>query len=532
MADRTGAPDKLDQGDLQSDTREIEISFKPYIDAVWESRRLIRTAILALTALFALFIIGAWFWAPSESVSTVRFRLQFDGAAQGKYPNDTEFSPSEILAVPIVTEVYNANDLQRFGPLPAFKDAMFIQHSNPQLALLAYEYQARLSDSRLSPMDRARIEEEFRTRSETLVDPSFALSMRRSERFSQMPSTLAQKVLTDTLNTWATHAEARKGVLRYQVPILSKNILTAESLAQGDFLVVADRLRAEANRVLNTADQVADMPGAMTVRTANTSASLAEIRARLDDAIRFEIVPLIGVIRGEGLASDPRQFAQYASNMVFQLRLDKQVSSARAQALQQSLRNYVALNVPRMLEAPPAASGAAPSTESQGVIPQVSDSFVDRIQQMSVVTQKGEMEYRRRITDQIISETRQVAVFDRELLYYEELTQRLTPPMVPSPERAAAIRRQITSAFDVVSRATSDLHDLYQEVSTQNLNPTARLYVLTGPFTRHVEHSVALRRFLLIYGFSLVMAIVLIPLVMLLRAAVRRRARTTATVKA
>lgn len=520
MADRNATSDRSER-ELEAEAREVEISFKPYIDALWESRRIAFAAVLVLTGVFALSTVALWFWAPAESVSTVRFRLLFDGAAQGRYPNGNDFSPAEILAAPVLTEVYNANDLERFGSLPAFKDGLFIQNANPQLELLAYEYQARLTDPRLSPSERANIEQEFRTRSETLIDPTFALSIRRSERFVALPPTLAQKVLHDILTTWAQHAEARKGVLRYEVQILSRNILTADTLPQSDFLVAADRLRAEANRVMQSAEEVAEMPGALTVRTAKSNVSLAEIRARLDDTVRFGIIPLIDVIRAEGLASDPRQFASYASNMVFQLRLDKQLSSARARALEDSLRSYVALNAPRTLEAAPGMGGT--QAEGPRVVPQVSDSFVDRIQEMSAVTQKGEMEYRRRLTDQIIDETRQVAVFDRELLYYEELSQNQRSPAQPSPERAAEVRRQILAAFEAVSGATTDLHDLYLELSAQNLNPAARLFAQTGPFTQHTEYAVPFRRLLFLYVFAALVTLAGVPLFLLLRAAIRRR---------
>ena len=64
--------------------------------------------------------------------------------------------------------------------------------------------------------DRARIEEEFRSRAETIKDPSYSINLRRAERFTTLPPALAQKVLTDVLNTWAEQAQSRKGVLRYQ----------------------------------------------------------------------------------------------------------------------------------------------------------------------------------------------------------------------------------------------------------------------------------------------------------------------------
>ena len=79
---------------------------------------------------------------------------------------------SEIVASPVLTEVFRINDLQRFGKYEDFKDSMFVQQSNPDLDLLAFEYQALLADTKLSPVDRARIQDEFKKKRAAMMDPS------------------------------------------------------------------------------------------------------------------------------------------------------------------------------------------------------------------------------------------------------------------------------------------------------------------------------------------------------------------------
>ena len=61
--------------------------------------------------------------------------------------------------------------------------------------------------------------------------------MRRDDRVVTMPPSLVNKVLDDTLATWARQAAERKGALLYEIPVLSKNILTREGTEREDTLI-------------------------------------------------------------------------------------------------------------------------------------------------------------------------------------------------------------------------------------------------------------------------------------------------------
>src|SRR5258708_2629953 len=309
---------------MDKSARESEaeaISLRPYLDAIWLYRQAMGAVVVIGGTVFVRVAIGSLLLAPSERVASVHFRLMFTGAAQGKYPNDTPFSPMEIVATPVVTEVFKANDLERFSSYNDFKDALFVQQSSPEIDLLTYAYEARLADTKLSTVERANLETEYKGRRESLSDPTYTLSLRRSERLSKLPPDLAEKTLNNVLATWAQQADTRKGVLKYDVPILSSKVLSRETIQGLDYLVAADRLRAQAVRIVRTIDKLSEEPGAMTVRTPPDEISLPELRAKLEDVVRFEIEPLMGTIRTEGITKNPRVLSLYASNMVFQLQL-------------------------------------------------------------------------------------------------------------------------------------------------------------------------------------------------------------------
>jgi len=492
-----------------------DISLWPYLETIWRYRAVILASAGVAVIAFVVGMIALWAKSPTERLSSIQFRLLFEGAVVGKYPNDSPFSPAEIVGAPVVTAVFKSNDLQRYGTYEDFKEALFVQQSNPELDLLALEYQTKLADTKLDSVDRARFEDEFKKKREALADPSFSLSLRRSERFENLPRDLAQKVLTDTLAVWARNAALRKGALTYQVPMLSASILSRESLETDDYLVAADQLRAKAVRVIRTIEKLERLPGALNIRTSEDKVSLSEIRSSLEDTIRFDLEPLLGIIRSEGVTKNSRLLSLYATNMVFQLRLDKQETEARARAIQTSLRDYVSQITPQdssevrtgaeAVTARPSALGSTP------LIPQLSDSFLARLQQMAAVSQKDEMEYRRRLTDQVIEETRQVATFDKELQYYQDLAKALEgvgARSAGSAELVSLIKARGQKAFGAIEKAMIQLSDLHRELSAQNLDPAARLFVITGPFSQHTIQSLSTRSVVL--SFMLVMSLTLV----------------------
>jgi hypothetical protein len=518
-----GLDPRLDTGPNQDD----EISLRPYFDMIWRQRQIVLAATVGVGVLFILAAIALVILSPAERIASIPFRLLFEGAAENKYPNDTPFSPTEIVAAPVLTEVFQINDLQRFGKFDVFKDTVFVLQSNPQIDQLEYEFAARLSDSKLTPVDRARIEADFKSKRDALTDPSFTLTLRRSERFTVMPRDLAQKVLTDTLATWARQAELRKGVMRYNIAALSSKLLSRQMLEDSDYLVGADQLRAKAVRIINTVDELEKVPGANALRPEKEDISLPEIRATLEDVLRFELEPLLGIIRSEGVSKNARLVSLYASNMVFQLELDKQESDARARALQTSLREYSSQTGSRATENGRPNGGQPQSgLDTPGLMPQLTESFLDRLQSMSALTQKGELEYRRKLTDQTIKEATHAATLDKEVAYYKGLlksVEGIGNRPAGSPELVALIKTRSAKAFDVIEKATNQLSVLYQEISRHNLNPTVSLYAVTGPFTDRTQYSRPFSRLALLLLFVMLGTFVAMSAAVLVYSLVRRK---------
>ena len=505
------------------DVYDDEISLQRPLRTLWLYRQVISLAVAGVMACFVVAMLAAYVFQPVERLGTLEFRLLFEGASQGQYPNGALFSSAEITSTPVLTEVFETNDLERYGSYDDFNNSIFILHSNPELEILSYEYEAKLAASGLSPVDRASIEEEFQNRRQSLTDPRLSLTLREDASVARMPPSLVSKVLDDTLATWARQAAERKGALRYNIPVFSKNILRRDLIEAEDYLTGIDILRAQVRRIIANIDQIATLPGAAVIRLDGGSTSLAKIRVNLEDVLRFQIQPLVGMIRMTGLSRDPASLGRYIDDQFFQVSLQRGEAEKRVAAVQESLRAYMLQN--GAVAAPEAGSGSGeliPTAAAGGeaMMPQLGESFLDRLLEMS--TMNSDVGYRQRLTDRVINESVGVAALEREQAYYEDLSRSVADLGSPSTDAGreselTIIKARFQGAFDQVVTAVDEVNAIYDELSTQNLNPTTLLYTVTAPFTMRTQRALSLRTAVWYGALVFMLSLVLVPLGCLLR---------------
>ncbi len=486
-----------------NDEADDELSLKPLLQTLWSYRRVILIALVAVVVCYIAGTLVVYSVVPSERLATLQFQLTFEGADQDQYPNGTRFSSAEIVSTPVLTDVFKANDLQRYARFSDFKDSMFVLQANRDLELLSYEYQAKLSDSKLGPVDRARIEEEFRKKRESLKSGQYSLSIRRSEGMVKVPAVLLNKILNDTLSTWARQAAERKGAVRYDIPVLSKNVLKKDFLAAEDYIIAVDILRTKIERILKTLAQMEEIPGALAVRMEPEQIGLADLRANLEDQLRFKVEPLIDIIRISGLSRNPIRMDQYFEGRLFGAQLAQTETSQRIKALQEALRGYEQPGAP---EGPPAGEGRAPA-----VTPQLSESFIDRLVQLS--TQSVDVKYRQDLTKRIIEDGMVLAELSRQASYYESMRRSFaTARAGVNPGGESDVTRRTGQAFDDLARSMDQIQAIYELICRQNLNPDTVLYSLTSPFSVRTTSSLSIRTALLYLFVTLFAAMIVIPL--------------------
>ena len=299
------------------DMYEDEFQLRLLLRSIWGYRRVIVGVVASVMVVFATVAMMVFSSAPTDRIGTLGFRLLFDGASEGRYPNGLPFSRWEITATPVLAEVFDANRLDRFGSYAGFLNALFIVQENPGVVALAYEDEATIANLALTPLERARLEDELRARRQGLSNSSFTLNLTQGAGLDTLPPSLTAKVLADTLAVWATQAVGRKGALRYDIPVLSGNILRRNSIVGLDYLRGLDILRTQIIRFIANIGQIETLPGAALLRSGDDRVSLEEAKVELEDILRFQIQPLLGMLREIGLSKDSMASNFYISDQLF-----------------------------------------------------------------------------------------------------------------------------------------------------------------------------------------------------------------------
>jgi len=256
----------------------------------------------AIAVLYVIIAVALYVFSPAQRVTTQQFRLDFEGASEGSYPNGIKFSSSDITSTPILLKVFQENHLDRFTTFLNFSRAIFVLESNLDYQRLAADYQARLSDPKLSAIDRERILREWQAKAASINKNEYSLNWLRTRDSDGVPESVVKKVLLDTLTGWARYAATEQHVLKYRLTVFSPQIIQ-ESDSNGELIIAIQMLRSKVYKILQNIDALKEVPGAELVRSPD-GMSLEEIRLRLEEIVRFRLEPLTGRVSAMGLIAN------------------------------------------------------------------------------------------------------------------------------------------------------------------------------------------------------------------------------------
>ncbi len=474
------------------------ISLKPFLIALRTERRRILIAWGLLAVVFSIGAVTYYLSRPIERTSRIEFRLLFDGADRGQYPNGTSFAATDIIAASVLTPVYERNELERYISYDRLKSGLWVLESSRALELLNYEYQAKLADSKLQTVDRARIEAEFRQKLDALRVPQLSLQFFVTGRTQSPPTQVMEKVLNDILAEWAEQAAAQRGAVGYQVDVLTPNVILKDTLNQ-TLLIRYDTLRRHVERVLSQVDRLTELPGATTSRVGPDELSLIDLRTSLTDLRDFQLTPLIGSRLLYSLKPDEAALnVLYLEGRLVELRRFRNTYRERKAQLEAALQAFsaesLAPGVPKLTEGTQAGAPA-----------QMSDTFLDRL--IEIAGRSNAMDYRTELTNRIIDVGEEGLRIDQDIAFYEEALRMLN---AGRGSRGSAISEDdLTTVFDKIQTRVVEILDLtneaYATISAANLNPRSVLYQLTTPYSVQTLRTVT-PGYLLLTGVAVMFA--------------------------
>jgi hypothetical protein len=301
-----------------------------------------------------------------------------------------------------------------------------------------------------------------------------------SSRLASLPRPLLEKVLNDVLVEWARQVATQKGSLKYQLDLLTPNVILKDTLNTQTTLIRYDLLRRHVGRAMSQLAVVTALPGASTIRVGEGNFSLTDLRTNLADLLEFQLNPLIR--RRLIYALTPAEASLnvlYLEDRVLELRRIRETADTRPTQLQAALQTFTAESA--------SSQSASTSGEAAGagaISTQLSDTFLDRL--IDIAGQSGAMEYRQDLTNRIIAAGEEGLQVDQDIAFYQETLRLLREAMRGA--RPEALRPEdVTEAFDAIQARVIETLELtseaYERVSESTLNPRTTLYRIVGPFS-------------------------------------------------
>lgn len=494
-----------------SDRSEHPVSISHLIHTLRRYLPVILVGMAAVTIGYVIIATAAYLLTPAQHDTSVPFRLDFKGADRGEYPNGTKFSTTEIVSPPILLKVFNQNGLERYTTFADFSRSMVVLESNRALENLMRDYQARLSDPKLVTIDRERIQREYESKLASISKGQYALHYMRKTRGKDVPELLVRKTLNDVLNEWADFVANEQHVLEYRVAVLSPDVVAATQIDGTNPVINVDILRAKVQRVKHNIESLRTLPAADLIRTEKDAMSLSDISIRLDEIVRFRLEPLANRSVAAGLddrAETVRFLEAQLSYDQRQLEVQQGITEANRKALTLYLAGKSAPEGSLAGTAPPAGAPGAPTPET--VMPQLSDSFLDRLIQLTSST--TDAVYRQFLTDRYRDASLLVVPLQEAVEYHNGLLAFVRTGASGDKMTHETVEQQIRATRDEVRTLVVKMHEIYKALS-RNLNPSTELISRTGVPTTRVIRSISIKQ-LAMYG--LLTAFLALPILIFL----------------
>lgn len=534
MKDKSKKQQEVEQGERKPVQPEVawqeydedEISIGDLFSAIWKARGKIMICTLAAGLVILALILGVYFFQEKEYVAKQEFRLEFTGADQNQYPNGMKFSTADMLTTELIDKVYRQNDLKRYMEFPDFKAGLAVFQVNDRLRMLEYEYSQKFSEKNLTMDDRQRFEQEFLEKKKALMVPVYSLTLTQGRRAGSIPDDVTAKSLQDILKEWAVYAERVKGANKFQLELVSPNVLKKEDIEGEDYLVALDILRVLARRVSKDLEVLAKLPGATVVKVGERGISISDLRYRVQDLERFKLNPLLGLIRQTAVSKYPALTLGYLQNQIFELNLKTEQAAANVSIYENSMNQYITKTkgagfAPSQGEGSSGQSQSGMFSNVPAMIPQFGESFLDSLVQMA--QENSDAIFRQNITKEVIDAGLEKVELEFQSKFYEDMFSKISDQLksghvlIDSEKEylevaVKKIDKDQQDILDGLMQSIVDLNLIYGTLSRSSLNPEAVLYSLTSPTTISVEKSVSAKKLVMfaVLGMFLCVGVILL----------------------
>lgn len=444
-----------------------EIDLRDVILPMWNARvRIVVTGIL-FAALTYVYQIGGLVVDRSQ-IASVQIHFNFKGASESTYPNGTRFSPQELLAGSVLSEIYHKLEDKSFT-YKEFVDSITLKPNFDGSEDLEQIVNTLVSkDKSLTTKDFGLAVAEYTSILSRYAKTNVTLILDLEKINVDLDR--ADYILGQIPYVWANQALKDRGVLESSLPPIS-NLENPD--ISGDFLIQVNIL-SDTYSVIN--EQVVRMLSNSTSRTISdplTGQTLTDLRHRLSVEYKYRISILSELVVNEGIGFEDDNWQKvFREARLSKLERHKVGIEQLITVYENSLSEYSQQQGTK----PQSDSGSkSQNSEMSFYGTQYSDDIIDKLLQLG--SQMSDPAYRKQLMEEKIALSKELRDTEAQIEFYKLQDQR-------EDNSYSAIRDEVEAALNESYKALSAINNSLLNISeTTNralLDERGQLYDLVG----------------------------------------------------
>jgi hypothetical protein len=432
----------------------------------------------ALATLVVALVAGVYLvWLqPVRLMSVLEFRPRF---ADRAYPNGTPFALSDITNRTILDVVYDTNDLKDYCSRDKFASGFHADELSTRRELLDLDYRLRIEDE-FVPEQRQRLRDEWDSRVAALPF-NLRLVFVQSEACAGLPDFVLRKTMTEVLTLWGQDSDIRRGVLAMSIPVVTPTMVAAADDDSLHPLLRLDGLRSVILEVGAVLDAVLAMPTSATVQVEGSPATFLELRVALE-RLKWRVDSLMMRV---GAGSPREEVVRWAQDMAESTQRDLEGFRGREAAYKMALREFSGdIGTARAGGITGTGIGTlGESAQLSPITPQLDQSFVERLIQMSVFSHPLREQLAMRLTEAALASQSLLP----KALFYQSLAGAVlvSGSQMPAALLDADLKANMATATALIAR----LAVLRAEHNAVAYRPAASMFALESPVMTQVERE-------------------------------------------
>jgi hypothetical protein len=482
-----------------------EIDLRELVRALWDTRVPVLLAVATFAVLFWLAVALLASRAGFVSSWDAELRFVFPGVEEGQYREGSPFSSSDLLASVIVNRVYDLNELDRYGLRRSqFANALSIAETAPNREFIVRRFEHELGRQGLSSAERNQLESEFTAELERASRGNATLSLVLTESLvpgqSQLPDSVARKILLDIPRVWAEYMTTETGLFAANLDLYSVSVVDRSIFRSLDFMLAYEALKEKFGLLSHNFAELRQVPSSVAIVDAETGMRLNDLQAVANELEAFVLEDTLGSSAITGAAIGSGLIEQFFRNRVAELERRRNLLQNKARQIEVTLNDYS--RIPRAVQRP-AVRGQPASEEGflggVSAIPQFGSDFLNQLVQLGGET--GDVQFRQELSRERLDLLLESVQVNSEIERLNQLLNASIEQAVSGQADAALNEETVARTNEAVDNLVGELRDLFlaterlaNQLSQFRQGGLDAIYSIARPPSRAPAESMVLTR--------------------------------------